>query len=151
MFQSYVLGKPMIEKGQGHPVDSLDTACKAYNDCQNCARNQYGDNCVIESHNYSYSLLNGEQTCLDFMDTCKRSLCECDLAFAKASAMAKSVWDIKYHVLWSGRQQDCPISSGSVDMKCCTAEDKSTPFLWYNSNDKLCCPNGDVKKIGKLC
>ena len=146
-------GQPMIAKGHGHPVDSLDTACKAYNDCQNCARNHYGDGCVSERQPYSYSLLpiDGEQVCMDSKDTCKRSLCECDLAFAKASAQAKSVWDHKYHVLWSGRPQDCPVSNSPVDMKCCRDADKSSAFLWYNANNKQCCANGEVKKIGELC
>merc|ERR1712226_1449900 len=67
-----ILGdRPMSDPGHGPPVDPLDTVCKAYKDCVKCARMEYGEK-------------DGDKYCKDNQSGCGRSLCECDLAFAKA-------------------------------------------------------------------
>ena len=91
----------MSSMGKGKPVDALDTACKAYKDCQLCARMKHGDMCLGEFVKYKYGEQNGDKICKDNAGTCGRDLCECDLAFAKAHSSVKSVWDTKYHSFWS--------------------------------------------------
>ena len=98
--------------------------------------------------------------CKDDANTCHRALCECDLAFAKNSAPVVSVWDEDYHAFWSKRpggwdendyDNNCVNNPGSADMQCCTNSDKTTPYLWYNENNKQCCSDGSVKEDGASC
>merc|ERR1711907_747141 len=52
----FMLGdRPMAEMGIGKPIDALDSACKAWKECQRCARMK---------HNRSASHPQGEFECL---------------------------------------------------------------------------------------
>ena len=92
--------------GKGKPIDELDTACKAYKNCQRCVRMKHGENCIGEFTEYNYGEKNGDKICQDNAEDCARDLCECDLAFAKAHNSVKSVWKKNYHAFWSDNGWD---------------------------------------------
>ena len=53
----HVLGdRPMSDPGFGPPVDRLDSVCKAYKDCNKCARETYGHQCIGEWITYKYGI-----------------------------------------------------------------------------------------------
>ena len=91
----------MSDPGHGPPVDALDTVCKAYKDCQKCARMEHGDTCIGEFVRYKYGEKNGDKFCKDTAGSCDRALCECDLAFAKAHVSKAHVFTTDYHLFWS--------------------------------------------------
>ena len=92
--------RPLAEMGKGKPVDALDIACKAYKDCQRCARMKHGETCLGEFTKYKFGLNNNDYQCKNSAGECSRDLCECDLAFAKAHAQVTNVYDVKYHAFW---------------------------------------------------
>jgi hypothetical protein len=147
-----VLGdRPMSDPGAGPPVDALDTVCKHYKDCNQCAKAEFGDMCIGEFVEYSYSKKKGEITCDDSNTACQRTLCECDLGFAKAHVAKKDVFNADYHIFWSTLangwepKDNCPRGGGGpYDPQCCGGYDK--PFLLYNAETKDCCDDGSIAK-----
>ena len=152
----------------GAPVDELDRGCKFYRDCQRCAREHFGDTCIGEFQRYQYGEANGEKVCLavilsfytlfkfcsDDANTCKRSLCECDLAFAKWSGSAAKFYDEGYQwpANWAPEAQcSSGEGSGAVSMSCCSNEDFTKPFKWFNANKGKCCLDGSVKFVADSC
>ena len=75
--------RPMSDPGLGPPVDEQDGSCKKYKDCQKCAKQRFGNECIGEFVKYKYGQTGGEKICENNVDTCKRAICECDLQFAK--------------------------------------------------------------------
>jgi len=146
-----ILGdRPMSDPGHGPPVDALDTVCKAYKDCQKCARATHGDTCIGEFVKYKYGQANGDKFCKDTAGSCGRNLCECDLQFAKAHVAQVHVFNTDYHLFWTTMpngwdpEDNCPRSgSGPYDPQCCGNPDG--PYVLYNAASKSCCA-GDVKK-----
>ena len=61
MIQTNSGDRPMSDMGHGKPIDALDTVCKAYKDCQRCARKQFGNQCIGEKVKYKYGERNGEK------------------------------------------------------------------------------------------
>lgn len=147
--QCLILGdRPMSDPGHGHPVDALDYTCKQYKDCQRCARERFGDDCIGEFKRYRYGEKNGDKFCKDTPDTCKRALCECDLQFAKEHVRTKDVFDDKYHMFWSvsgwePKEQCFPQGTPPYIPKCCGVP--GNPFVLYNAANKYCC-NGEVQR-----
>jgi hypothetical protein len=97
--------RPLSDMGTGPGVDRLDKKCREYKLCQQCARGQHGDMCIGEFINYSrprtrtvlndYGVEETHKVCRDSPNTCERSLCECDLQFAKDHAkVSVSFWII---------------------------------------------------------
>ena len=73
----------MSTMGKGAPLDELDAVCKAYKECQKCARQRFGESCIGEFVRYGMDMVNGYPVCTDNGDTCGRALCECDKKFAQ--------------------------------------------------------------------
>jgi len=151
--------RSMSDMGKGKPLDALDTACKAYKDCQRCAREEYGKQCIGEFVKYKYGYSNNEVICKDKGNTCKRALCECDAMFARAHVGVKDVWTTDYHGFWANNNEgfdadntdNCSAGPGSDDMQCCTNGDITSPYLWYNAYKYQCCPNGQTVELGQSC
>jgi len=151
-----ILGdRPMSDPGHGPPVDALDVVCKAYKDCQQCAKAEYGEQCIGEFVKYKYGEKNGDKYCKDNQSACGRSLCECDLAFAKAHVAKAHVFNKDKHLFWSTLpggwepKENCPRGGGGpYDPQCCRM-DVTTPFLLYNKANHECCPDGSVAKQGQ--
>ena len=64
--------------------DDNFSLCKRYPHCLQCTRNEYGSECIGERVEYG---LEDSSICSDDADTCGRSLCECDSAFARGKSM----------------------------------------------------------------
>merc|ERR1712037_586089 len=114
----YLLGdRPMSEMGIGSPVDALDNRCKAYKDCQKCARAKHGNDCIGEMVKYTwrYSKKSESLAAREEPGTCARDLFECDrqLIFdvgrsgcVRSAMTALSVWLGSWvHFLCSLRQE----------------------------------------------
>jgi hypothetical protein len=145
--------RPMSEMGRGVPMDALDAVCRSYKECQKCARERYGEQCIGEFYKYDYSTNNNNSVCNDDADTCNRALCECDRRFAIDHAAATDVWTADYHRFYSNPEFDSdaqciPNGGGNPDPQCCNNGDYSSPFIFYNANRKQCCSDGSVASIG---
>lgn len=149
--QCLMLGdRAMSDPGHGHPISPLDATCKEYKDCQRCARDRFGDQCIGEFVKYRYGERNGEKVCKNQPDTCERALCECDLQFAKHHVETKDSYSDEYHMFWSTSGWDpedpsmCyPQGTPPYIPKCCGVP--GSPFVLFNAANKKCC-NGEVKK-----
>lgn len=163
--QCLILGdRPMSDPGHGQPVDALDQVCKEYKDCLKCARMEYGDWCIGEFYKYDYrrNKRTDEIQCRDDPNAfdqevsqrnesgCKRKLCECDAAFARAHVDVKHHFNRDYHLFWSTKangwepQEECIRTPGGPhDPQCCGTP--TTPSVLYNAKKKQCCPDGTVK------
>ena len=75
--------RPMSTMGKGAPLDELDAVCKAYKECQKCARQRFGEMCIGEFVRYGLNMDNNNPVCTDAGDSCGRALCECDKKFAQ--------------------------------------------------------------------
>ena len=158
----------MSNKSKGRPVDALDAVCKAHKECLRCARQEYGDNCLSDTVRYRSGWSDGqnwaaygtadnpnlslEAKCRDQANTCKRALCECDVAFAKAHAELSNLYNYQYSGDFDQTDPNsCPTSSGSADMQCCNNADKSTLFKLYNADKMQCCADGSLQEMGQFC
>jgi len=77
--------RPLTQAGWGQAIDSVDTVCKAYKDCQKCVEAEHGGDCIGENITYNYSFSSNQSNkaqCTDPAGSCKRALCECDSTFA---------------------------------------------------------------------
>lgn len=150
--QCLILGdRPMSDPGHGPPVDGLDAVCKAYKDCQKCARQTHGDMCIGEFVRYKYGEKNGDKFCKDAPGSCGRNLCECDLQFAKQHVSKAHLFKQDYHMFWStlptgwDPEDSCPRGgSGPYDPQCCG--NPAGPYVLYNAAVKKCCADGSVSK-----
>jgi len=154
--------RPMSSRGEGAPVDALDTVCRAYKDCQQCARMIYGDQCIGEFTRYRFKrivLSNGQEDveCKSKPDTCEQALCQCDKQFARDHGPATASFNIAYHAFWGGfdsSTQCNPAHPGRNvgDQKmCCRNFDKSGVFTMYKPNTHHCCDSGKVHLHGDMC
>lgn len=150
-----ILGdRPMSDPGHGPPVDALDTVCKAYKDCQKCARQAHGNMCIGEFVRYKYGERRGDKYCRGTPGSCDRALCECDLAFAKAHVEKAHVFNQDYHLFWSTRpngwepKDNCPRGgSGPYIPECCGKP--TGAYALFNAANHVCCA-GEVQK-GSQC
>merc|ERR1712176_695636 len=154
--QCILLGdRPMSDPGEGAPIDELDTVCKKYKDCLKCARMNHDSACIGEFQKYNYGPENEHLICKDDPSensdsACKRSLCECDLAFAQEHALSASTFNNYYHLFRSENGWDAQIEcshkefGGIWDPQCCGTS--TTTNVLYNGAMKRCCPDGIVRK-----
>lgn len=110
--------------GRGSPVDEIDSACKRWFTCYQCAemdatilnRTESREVCNGREQKYNFFAdrddlglpqigckMNGEH------DECARAICECDADFIRSLAKYESTYDIEYHRVW-----------GSFDYQTCT-------------------------------
>lgn len=156
-----ILGdRPMSEMGKGKPVDELDTACKDYKSCQKCVRMEFGPDCIGEKERYSWKKTkgdgfgpagrSGEVECTDEPGTCRRSLCECDLDYAKKIPGTIGQFNPDYHLFYTtiGWDPDtsCQRNKGESKPECCSTT--NGPMKIFNSLQKECCQDGSIKRIG---
>jgi len=163
----FLLGdRPMSDPGMGQPVDALDGLCKQYKDCLKCARMEHGESCLGEMVKYGF--LTDDQTnsveCTNNVNSCKRSICECDKMFASQHKAKSVVFDNQYHAFWAQLngypawnpkedEQLCAkgTARGVSDIQCCRKTDKAGPFTLYNAFNKACCANGHVVTDSSQC
>lgn len=150
-----ILGdRPMSDPGLGRPVDELDTVCKAYKDCQRCVAMKYGDQCIGEMVKYRWKKTGADKknvVCTDEPNTCKRSLCECDLKFGQDMPAHRHVFSDDYHLFWSttgwNAEENCLRGGqGPYEPECCGAPDG--PMRLFNGATKDCCADHSIKPEG---
>lgn len=89
-----LLGDPS-ESGHGAPIDSLDSACQMWKNCQKCTREEHGDLCVGETVKYTwkFSWKSGTMAIMNPPGTCARSIGECDLKLVHDTFNFKDQYD----------------------------------------------------------
>lgn len=101
--------------GRGDPVDAVDSACKRWLMCYQCAEldvnlaDQKGDYCNARTAPYEFVADVDPTTQLPKIschmngghDTCNRAICECDAEFVKNLAKHQEKFDITKHQIWS--------------------------------------------------
>jgi len=85
--------------GHGAPIDPLDATCYSYKNCLSVVRATYGSNCKTEDVDYRTAIEEGEMICADSSDTCRRSLCECDVEFAEHHNNKRMSFNVDYYTL----------------------------------------------------
>ena len=145
----------MTTGGYGPPLDGLDAVCKKYKDCVSCAFKEYGDRCFGEIVRYRFLLKNDNVQCLNDQNTCERSLCECDSAFARDHVAAKDVFNEDWHLFWSTLpggfepRDDCPRTGhGSTAHALCCRDPSGTAAI-YNPKLSQCCDGHIVPLLGR--
>lgn len=119
--------------GRGNPVDEIDSACKRWFTCYQCAEMDArlsNESVTCDGRDQPYKFfadkddlglpkvgcnMNGGH------DTCSRATCECDAEFIKALSKHEATYNIEYHRIW-----------GSFDYSICSsptkqAKHKSSP------------------------
>ena len=149
--------------GKGKPVDALDAVCKAHKECIHCARQEYGEKCIPDFKRYQFGprgVSTGELNCMDIANTCERSLCECDLAFAKAHGANAHAYTNQHNNFLGfdpNDQTNCPSGSSSTstsdqsDLHCCNSSEKTKAFQLYNTYKQQCCTDGSLEQLGRFC
>ena len=130
----------MSTMGKGAPLDELDAVCKAYKECQKCARQRFGEMCIGEFVRYGMDMVNGYPVCNDNGDTCGRALCECDrnlVAVLNSGSPDSSLLDFN--------ASKCKHGSTQVTLSCCNYD--SHHWRSYNIESQSCCVDG-VRPIG---
>lgn len=145
--------RPMSTMGKGAPLDALDSVCKAYKECQKCARQRFGDMCIGEFVRYGMAVSSGSPVCNDSADSCGRALCECDKKFAQEHVGAIDVYTDDYHRFYSSPEFDSdamciPNGGGVTDPQCCNNSANDGPYVLYNAVNKECCADGSTAAIG---
>merc|ERR1712113_1022462 len=107
--------------------------------------------CIGEFVKYNWEkLINGELKCTNKKNSCERSLCECDLDYAKKLPSSVGVFNNDYHLFWSkinwDPKQDCHRTQGKSTPECCGPQ--QGPQYIYNSQKKDCCSDFTIKKTG---
>ena len=70
-------------KGLGNPYGVVDMGCHVWKQCLKCAESLYGEECTAQNIKYNVDLVNGQYECKNAPGTCRKAICECDLAFAQ--------------------------------------------------------------------
>ena len=138
--------------GSGQPRDQLDRHCKEYKECQRCARDRFGDECVPEIVKYEWknstSTLADHLQCGDAPATCERALCECDKAFSSSLSDKMNDFNNEYSI-WSrrwDREIECvKTGTGQGERKCCGLE--TGPYFIYHERRHQCC-DGTISAPG---
>ena len=160
--------------GQGKPVDRRDRLCKKLYQCKKCIKLDFSDpnvSCdpdydaydmtVSVSQSNDGNIDNFDITCNDEINSCKRTTCECDKAFAVDFA---TTWDDDNYdlSLWynnrnvkiarkEGRElfdkeNVCQkINKNSQKASCCGEGLERKP---YNDFLQDCCSDGQARSVG---
>ena len=146
--------KPMASQGRGKPTDRLDRLCQKWKACQRCSRSNYGDNCMGEIQEYEIYYRGDDLSCkINGNSNCQRSLCECDLEFARELPNHIDSYSDDFHVYWSSPEikwkpeQDCVKDPSPPKMGCCGG--RNEPFFTINSEQKDCCADGSTAPKGQ--
>ena len=69
--------------GLGNPYGVVDMGCHVWKQCLKCAESLYGEECTAQNIKYNVKLVTGQYECQNAPGTCRKAICECDLAFAQ--------------------------------------------------------------------
>ncbi|CAG5110991.1 Oidioi.mRNA.OKI2018_I69.chr2.g5332.t2.cds [Oikopleura dioica] len=123
--------RPLSTMGSGQPRDQLDRHCKEYKECQRCARDRFGDECVPEI----IKLMVSENQ-------------KPEKAFSSSLSEKMKVYNNEFSI-WSrrwDRELECvKTGTGQGERKCCGLE--TGPYFIYHERRHQCC-DGTVSAPG---
>ena len=82
------------DSGLGNPYGVVDMGCHVWKQCLKCAESLYGEECTAQNIKYNVKLVTGQYECQNAPGTCRKAICECDLAFAQFTG--KSEYDLSF-------------------------------------------------------
>merc|ERR1712131_253545 len=88
------------QKGLGNPYGVVDMGCHVWKQCLKCAESLYGEECTAQNIKYNVKLVSGQYECQNAPGTCRKAICECDLAFAQFTG--KKCGRMEYEILGDG-------------------------------------------------
>ena len=145
----------MTTGGYGPPLDALDGVCKKYKDCVQCAHKEFGEQCFGEIVRYRFKMEDHNVQCLNDQNSCERSLCECDRAFAQDHVNTKDAFNEDWHLFWSTLpggfepKDDCQSGGhGSTSHPECCRNPSGTSSI-YNPNMSQCCDGHIIPLLGR--
>lgn len=145
-------------RGMGNARDNLDSACRRYENCVQCAKLEFGDSCHADrAYKFETSEEFGENvfTCTDSLDGgsdegCRKKLCDCDKKLAEDLSVEQENFEIQHSTQFGGdfNKYTCYLSTRTklapAD-SCCGEGTVRTPF---DSGRAECCDGGFVKGLG---
>jgi len=164
-----VNGPTDLMAGSGQPLDEIDSACKRHKECIQCALADFDQATCPWWKPYKMTAMVDDQTgekhlvCNDKPGYCKRSLCECDVQFAKDLYEQRKNYNRNNHHRYGDidTEEACKTNyrgngnsnggngggyneKGSNEQQCCGSYPKRFP---YNTGKAMCC-EGKVSSIG---
>ena len=97
----YIIDKSKIlviplNLGLGNPYGVVDMGCHVWKQCLKCAESLYGEECTAQNIKYNVKLVTGQYECQNAPGTCRKAICECDLAFAQFTGKSRFRLDFEF-------------------------------------------------------
>ena len=73
--------------------------CHVWKQCLKCAESLYGEECTAQNIKYNVKLVTGQYECQNAPGTCRKAICECDLAFAQFTGKSRFRLDFQNPIL----------------------------------------------------
>ena len=70
--------------------------CHVWKQCLKCAESLYGEECTAQNIKYNVKLVTGQYECQNAPGTCRKAICECDLAFAQFTGKSRFRLDFEF-------------------------------------------------------
>jgi len=129
--------------GLGNPYGVIDQGCHSWKQCLKCSQALYGETCTAQDIKYKVELVDGQYTCTNAPGTCRKAICECDLAFAQYTGKHAAEWSTKYWAMDMGGYQHFNTTQciephgGNYKARCCA--NVLNDLLTMYDNNKQCC------------
>jgi len=153
----------ILTPGIGKPIDPLDSACHALQECLKCINIDHEESKRCHPYNgYKFTSAPGDEyndmVCRDAENSCQRSTCECDREFIKKVQLADFSASYSKRMAGFDRESECPMryrqdekgsgntklsmrrisnESGAEPDQCCGLQGKRRPFV--SGPSKQCC------------
>ena len=85
-----------------------------------------------------FDLVN--QVCLEFADSCRRSMCECYRRFYNQIQISTSP---------PTHKERCLVDENFHSIACCSNISQTSPFILYDADKVKCMLDGSVAELGK--
>jgi len=155
------------DKRHGHPVGSMDTACRAHSHCYKCLSMDYECTEALNTYQVLIDPKTDEFTCEKNSNPCAIRACQCDVELVNNLVLAAG--DESYNIPslteYGGFDpaQSCVATGSGIAGKpdqCCGDYPKRFPFhsasggreccngKTFNTKNLECCSTGEIKGIG---
>lgn len=156
----FQMGDYPLRLGNGAPVDNVDKVCKRQKECYQCAKKDHAhtiaSGCIPEETGYRFAAFYDKATglpnvrCVNTPGTCKRSICECDRAFAERlpeASQGDDGWTGAHHAHYGGfdSRSNCLArvhtpGKGDHKVECCGEFPDRYPYRFAkDGTGKQCC------------
>jgi len=155
------------DKRKGHPVGTMDTACRAHSHCYKCINMDFECTAIDSAYQVFVDPETNDFTCEKNTNPCAIRACECDVELVNnlVTTVGEEAQNIAALTEYGGFDPSTQCiagggGSGGKPDQCCGEYPKRFPFYsdfgargccagkTFNANSLECCAGGDVKGIG---